>query len=112
MDFLWQFILWCLDGLDTGLGTTKHQDVILTWSAGYGRSRSSFLPADIFVFQGAGPSADTKLTTMDMIIHLIGPWWRHKVTQNLVNIDSGNGLLPDNTKPLSETMLTYQLILW
>ena len=26
---------------------------------------------------------------------------------NLVNIVSGNGLLPDGTKPLHETMLTY-----
>ena len=25
----------------------------------------------------------------------------------LVNIGSGNGLLPDGTKPLPETMLTY-----
>ena len=30
------------------------------------------------------------------------------VTQIWVNIDSGNGLLPDGTKPLSEPMLTYQ----
>ena len=29
-------------------------------------------------------------------------------TYILVNIDSGNGLLPDGTKPLPEPMLTYQ----
>ena len=29
------------------------------------------------------------------------------VTHILVNIDSGNGLLPDGTKPLPEPMLTY-----
>ena len=28
------------------------------------------------------------------------------VTQNLVDIGSGNGLLPDGTKPLPEPMLT------
>ena len=36
-------------------------------------------------------------------------WWCHMVTQIWVNIGSGNGLLPDNTKPLPEQMLTYQL---
>ena len=31
----------------------------------------------------------------------------------LVDADSGNGLLPDNTKPLPETMLIYhQWVLW
>ena len=29
-------------------------------------------------------------------------------TQNWINIGSGNGLLPDGTKPLPEPMLTYQ----
>ena len=28
-------------------------------------------------------------------------------SENLVNIGSGNGLLPDGTKPLPEPMLTY-----
>ena len=28
-------------------------------------------------------------------------------TRNLANIASGNGLLPDGTKPLPELMLTY-----
>ena len=32
---------------------------------------------------------------------------RHMALEILVNIDSGNGLLPDGTKPLSEPMLTY-----
>ena len=31
----------------------------------------------------------------------------HMVTQIWVNIGSGNGLLPDGTKPLPEPMLTY-----
>ena len=30
-------------------------------------------------------------------------------TEIWVNIGSGNGLLPDGTKPLPEPMLTYQL---
>ena len=30
------------------------------------------------------------------------------VTQTVDNIDSGNGLLPDGTKPLPEPMLTYR----
>ena len=29
-------------------------------------------------------------------------------TQILVNIGSGNGLLPDGTKPLPDSMLTYR----
>ena len=39
--------------------------------------------------------------------HVIVAWWRHMATWNLVNIGSGNGLLPDRTKPLPEPMLTY-----
>ena len=31
--------------------------------------------------------------------------WHHMVTYNWVNIGSGNGLLPDGTKPLPEPML-------
>ena len=31
-------------------------------------------------------------------------------SQNLVNIGSGNGLLPDGTKPLPEPMLIYHYI--
>ena len=33
--------------------------------------------------------------------------WNHVAIWILVNIDSGNGLLPDGTKPLPEPMLTY-----
>ena len=33
--------------------------------------------------------------------------WCHMVTLIWVNIGSGNGLLPDGTKPLPEPMLTY-----
>ena len=33
--------------------------------------------------------------------------WVNMVTQILVNIGSGNGLLPDGTKPLPEPMFTY-----
>ena len=32
----------------------------------------------------------------------------HMATEIWVNIGSGNGLLPDGTKPLPEAMLTYQ----
>ena len=32
--------------------------------------------------------------------------WHHIATQIWVNIDSGNGLLPDGTKPLPEPILT------
>ena len=38
---------------------------------------------------------------------LIGALWCHMATENWVNIGSGNGLLPDGTKPLPEPMLTY-----
>ena len=33
--------------------------------------------------------------------------WRYMATETRVNIGSGNGLLPDGTKPLPEPMLTY-----
>ena len=33
--------------------------------------------------------------------------WQHMATENWVNIGSGNGLLPDGTKPLPQPMLTY-----
>ena len=36
--------------------------------------------------------------------HLHDP--THMVSQNLVNIGSSNGLLPDDTKPLADPMLT------
>ena len=42
-------------------------------------------------------------------ISLIGLLWRHKASCNLVNICSGNDLLPDGTKILSEPILTYHL---
>ena len=38
---------------------------------------------------------------------LIRAQWRHMAAENWVNIGSGNGLLPDGTKPLPEPMLTY-----
>ena len=31
----------------------------------------------------------------------------HMASQNMVNVDSGNGLLPEGTTLLRETMLTY-----
>ena len=34
-------------------------------------------------------------------------YWGHMVTEIWINIGSGNGLLPDGTKPLPESMLTY-----
>ena len=37
---------------------------------------------------------------------IIVAYWRHMVTQIWVNTDSGNGLVPDGTKPLPEQMLT------
>ena len=40
------------------------------------------------------------------LIWLIVAYWRHMVTEIWVNIGSGNGLLPDGTKPLPEPILT------
>ena len=34
----------------------------------------------------------------------------HMVSQNLVNVGSSNGLLPDGTKPLPEPVLSYNLV--
>ena len=33
--------------------------------------------------------------------------WHHMATEIYVNIGSGNSLMPDDTKPLPEPMLTY-----
>ena len=41
------------------------------------------------------------------LIKLIGAQWRHMALEILVNTGSGNGLLPDGTKPLPEPMLAY-----
>ena len=40
------------------------------------------------------------------ITWLIVAKWHHMATETWVNIGSGNGLLPDGTKPLPEPMLT------
>ena len=42
-----------------------------------------------------------------IMYYLIGASWRHMALDILVNTGSGNGLLPDGTKPLPELMLTY-----
>ena len=42
-----------------------------------------------------------------MRYQLIVPLWRHMATDIWVNIGSGNGLVPNDTKPLPEAMLTY-----
>ena len=40
-------------------------------------------------------------------------WWCDMVTLTQFNIGSGNGLLPDGTKPLPEPMLTFiSEVLW
>ena len=36
--------------------------------------------------------------------------WRHMATQISVNIDSGNGLLPDGANPLPDTILKSQVL--
>ena len=45
----------------------------------------------------------------EMVKHIVA-WCRHMATQIWVNIGSGNGLLPDGTKPLPEPMLTHQWV--
>ena len=40
-------------------------------------------------------------------LKFIVAWWRHMVKWIWVHLGSGNGLLPDSTKPLPEPMLTY-----
>ena len=47
------------------------------------------------------------IATEPHIFHqLIVAYWRHMATQMWVNTGSGNGLVPDGTKPLPEPMLT------
>ena len=43
---------------------------------------------------------------------LIGALWHHMATEICVTIGSGNGLLPDGTKPLPEPMSTYHQQGW
>ena len=45
------------------------------------------------------------------VIQLFMDYWHHMAAQIWVSMDSGNGLLPDGTKPLSEPMLTHK-VLW
>ena len=47
------------------------------------------------------------IVTIHVLDQLIVAYWRHMATEILVNIGSGNGLLPDSTKPLPEPMVTY-----
>ena len=42
----------------------------------------------------------------DYTFKLIVAWWQQMATEIWVNIGSGNGLLPDGTKPLPEPVLT------
>ena len=49
-----------------------------------------------------------------MVIHFNSLWpsdaiWRYSALDILVNTGSGNGLLPDGTKPLPEPMLIYHV---
>ena len=41
-------------------------------------------------------------------VNFVMAYWWQMATEIWVNIGSGNGLLPDGTKPLPEPMLTYQ----
>ena len=43
-----------------------------------------------------------KLNHIDFVFGRLGPLWRHMVVQHLVNTSSGNGMLPDDTRPFSE----------
>ena len=47
------------------------------------------------------------ICNMKNVDWIYDPWWYHVVSENLVNIGSGHGLLPDSTNPLHETLLTY-----
>ena len=58
---------------------------------------------------------DAKMTKPQLMNRpkLIVAWWRHMAAVILVNIGSGNGLLPDGTKPLPDPILTYhQRVQW
>ena len=39
--------------------------------------------------------------------NVIVGWWRHWMSLNFVINDSGNGLVPDGTKPLPDPVVTY-----
>ena len=41
--------------------------------------------------------------------YLVNTWWCHVASQNLLNIGSGNGLVPGGTKPLPEPIFTEYL---
>ena len=48
--------------------------------------------------------SDLTWQQLSVLVH----YWHHMVIQIWVNIGSGNGSLPDSSKPLPEPMLTYQ----
>ena len=50
---------------------------------------------------------DLKVYCQRNAINSLGPSDIYMATEIWVNIGSGNGLVPDGTKPLPEPMLTY-----
>ena len=53
------------------------------------------------------PPINNRELTIVMEVLPFGAWCRHFVTQVWVNIGSGNGLLPTDTKPLIQTLLSH-----
>ena len=54
------------------------------------------------LFKGEMPKLESAV-----IVSVIETQWRHMKLENLVSVDSDNGVLPDGTKPSPEPMLIY-----
>ena len=93
-----------------GLSETGTQDR-LSWRSSVKNSRQEPTPSNGSLPQSmAAPPARRVLGMRTRSFNKTGfDWlidWHHMATEIWVNIGSGNGLLPDGTKPLPEPMLT------
>ena len=107
-------------GSDNGLSPGRRQAIIwtnagilLTWPLGI-KFSEIFIEIDIFsvnkmhLKMSSGKRRPSCLGLNVLSTPFTVAQWGNKTTQILAIIVSGNGLVPYGTKPLPETMLTYQ----
>ena len=62
---------------------------------------------EIYVVMKMFFESNFQIHVCDYFQELIEAWWSYMMSGNFVTTSSGNGLLPDDTKPLPEPVLTY-----
>ena len=82
------------------------------WACGRGvvKLETMETAAVMFATTGTGTQRPINTSCRDHVVGvylLVVTLWCHMATWNLVNVGSGNGLLPDGTKLLLEPALTY-----